>query len=156
MYSYPSYLRGPLEASLSTDETARFQSSEPASGPYFAQIISDDSPTYYNLTFVFEYQYHLAFRAWLRQDNFAIMSGAQFEMILSTEDGEVMQVCSFTPDGIPQRTKFEGNNIYYQARIIVRKLNEPTLGQEDLILGLLELGNFATLDIIVNVDMPKM
>ena len=156
MYVFPAYLPRPLQASYTTDESARFQISQPGGGAYFSQIVSDDAPTYFNLRWAFPLAQAQVFRAWLRQDNFAILNGAQFEIDLPTEDGIITQTASFLPDGIPQRSGEQGHVLFYDARVMVRKLNEPSLGGEDLILGVAEMGGSPLLDVIVNVDLPEI
>lgn len=155
MYIFPTFLRGPLTASLSSVQEAGFIASQPAAGPYFRQIITDDNPVYFNLRFAFEGQKNWAFDAWLRQNNNDIRHGAQFEINIPIEDGLVTQTASFTPDGIPQRTSYEANIIFYQARIMVPRLNIPSAGFEDLILGVVESGGIYQLQYLINNDLPE-
>lgn len=154
MLIFPSFLRGPIQASYSREETPRFAISQPASGPYFAQILTDDAPTYFNVQFIFKRQYAQAFRAWLRQNEFEILTGSQFEIDLSIEDGVVTQTASFTPDGIPQYTGETAQVVAYSGRIMVRQLYEPSLGSEELLLYIAEAGGSHLLQEIVNIDMP--
>jgi len=156
MYVYPTFLPKPLQSGYSRDESSRFQISQPSAGAYFSQIVSDDAPSFFNLRFVMPLAQAQVFRAWLRQDNFAILNGAQFEIDLPTEDGVITQVASFLPDGIPQHTGEAGKVLFYDARVMVRKLNEPSLGGEELILGVAALGGSPLLDVIVNVDLPEI
>lgn len=153
MLEFPSFLRGPVQANYSRNDGARFQASQPASGAYFAQIISDDVPSYFDVQFVFERQFAQAFRAWLRQNSFEILTGAQFEIDLSIEDGLSTQVGSFTPDGIPQCTGENANVITYSARIVVPRLYEPSAGFEDLILGVMNGGGSYQLQYLINEDL---
>ena len=83
MLEFPSFLRGPVQANYSRNDGARFQASQPASGAYFSQIISDDVPSYFDVQFVFERDFASAFRAWLRQNSFEILTGAQFTIPLA-------------------------------------------------------------------------
>jgi hypothetical protein len=154
MLTFPSFLRGPIQASYSREETSRFGISQPASGPYFNQILSDDAPSYFNLSFVFKRSDAMAFAAWLRLNNREILTGAQFEIDLSIEDGVTTQIASFVPDGIPQYTGEVAQFITYSARIMVRKLSVPSEGLEELVIGAAELGGSELLDIIVQNDLP--
>jgi len=156
-YTFPTFPgTRPLQAEYSYEHSTRFMTSQPASGPYYSQILQDDAPTYFNLSFVMTLQYAQAFRAWCRQDNYAVLNGAQFNIGLPIEDGIVTQVASFTPDGIPQVTGEVNKLIYYSARVLVRKLNEPTDGSEDLILFMAENSGSDLLQVIVNEDMPEL
>ena len=153
MLEFPSFLRGPVQANYSRNDGARFQASQPASGAYFAQIISDDVPSYFDVQFVFKREFAQAFRAWLRLNSFEILTGAQFEIELSTEDGLSTQVGSFTPDGIPQYTGENASVITYSARIVVPRLYEPSAGFEDLILGVMSGGGSYQLQYLINEDL---
>ena len=154
MLTFPPSLRGPVEAGFSRRETERFITTQPASGAYFFEIVSDDAPMYFTLNFVFTREQALVFRAWLRQNNFEILTGAQFEIDLSTEGGITTQVAAFTPGGIPQLSSESGKIVNYTAEIMVQRFNEPSLGSEDLILGASELGGSLLLDVIVQNDLP--
>ncbi len=156
MLVYPSTIRAPIRANYSRVETPMFDTTDPASGSYFVQINSDDSPTYFNLSFIFERESAMVFRAWLLRNNKDLLNGAQFEIDLSTESGDTTQVASFTQDGIPQYTGETTNLVYYSAKILVRRFFEPITGNEDLILGVAELGGANLLDVIVNIDMPRI
>lgn len=155
MLEFPSFIRGPVEAGFSRQETPRFDTSQPASGAYYAEIVSDDAPMYFSVNFVLTREEALYFRAWLRQNNFEILTGAQFEIELSTEDGLTTQIASFTPSGIPQLSSESGRIVNYTGEILVQRFNEPTAGFEDLILGVASLGGSYLLQEIVNNDMPE-
>ena len=156
MYTFPDYLNTPEQNTFRREESARFIANQPAAGQYYAQIVSDDAPAYFNVSFLYDADSALAFRAWLRQDNFAIMNGAEFEIDIYVEGGYTTQTASFTPDGVPQLTGVTGGDFMrYSARILVRQMAERGLGSEDLILGAESLGGSALLDIIVNIDLPE-
>lgn len=154
-YTYPTGLRLPLQSGYSREDSARFQASAPASGTYYTQIISDDAPVYVSLSWAFTAAEALSFRAWLRQDNFAILNGASFTMPVSIEGGLNNQTCYFTPDGLPQMTSETQTKKMYQAKIMIRQLDEFGEGSEDLIIGAIGLGDFGLLDIAINNDYPE-
>jgi len=156
MLTFPTFLRGPLQAGYSRTRAATYQTSQPAAGAYYTQIISEDVPDYFNVTLKFERQYALAFQAWLRLNDGEIRNGAQFEIDLSIEDGLVTQIASFTPSGFPQYAGEEAKIITYQAEIVVPRLSIPSLGFEDLIIGVAELGGSNLLQKIVNYDMSEI
>jgi hypothetical protein len=156
MLEFPSFIRGPVEAGYSRDETPRFGTSQPASGAYYSEIVSDDAPMFFSVNFVLTRDEAAGFRAWLRLNNYEILTGGQFKILLSTEDGITEQVASFTPNGIPQLSSESGRVVNYSGEILVQRFNEPSLGSEDLVLGALELGGRSLLDTIVNIDMPRI
>lgn len=154
MLTFPSFLRGPLQAGFSRSQAARFVASQPAAGSYFEQIETEDVPSFFTVQFLFKRNEALAFQAWMRQNQYEILNGAQFEIDLSIEDGLVTQVASFTPNGIPQYSGENAGLVSYTAEIVVPRLNIPSLGFEGLILGVAELGGSHLLQHIVNYDMP--
>ena len=153
MLEFPSFIRGPVEAGFSRQETPRFDTSQPASGAYFSEIVSDDAPMYFSVNFVLTREEALYFRAWLRQNNFEILNGAQFEIELSTEGGLTTQVASFTPSGIPQLSSESGRVVNYTGEIMVQRFNEPSAGFEDLILGVVASGGAYQLQYLINEDL---
>lgn len=154
MLTFPNYLRGPLQAGFARAQGARFIASQPAAGNYFAQIETEDVPEFFTVQFLFKRNEALVFQAWLRQNEFEILNGAQFEIDFSIEDGLVTQIASFTPNGIPQYAGENAGVVSYTAEIVVPRLNIPSLGFEDLILGVAGSGGSHLLQHIVNYDMP--
>lgn len=112
-----------LDSGFSREMSSRFQISQPASGPYFVQILQDDAPVFFNVQWTLTRQQAFEFMLWLRNDTAAVLNGAQFNAQLWTESGFTNQVCSFTPDGLPQLSSIAGNTMSYAARIMVRRLN---------------------------------
>lgn len=153
MLEFPSFIRGPVEAGFSRQETPRFDTSQPASGAYYAEIVSDDAPMYFSVNFVLTREEALYFRAWLRQNNFEILTGAQFEIELSTEDGITTQIASFTPSGIPQLSSESGRIVNYTGEILVQRFNEPSTEFDDLILGVGASGGSYQLQYLINEDL---
>lgn len=153
MLEFPSFIRGPVEPGFSRQETPRFDTSQPASGAYYAEIVSDDAPMYFSVNFVLTREEALYFRAWLRQNNFEILTGAQFEIELSTEDGITTQIASFTPSGIPQLSSESGRIVNYTGEILVQKFNEPSAEFDDLILGIGAAGGAYQLQYLINEDL---
>jgi len=153
MLEFPSFIRGPVEAGFSRQETPRFDTSQPASGAYFSEIVSDDAPMYFSVNFVLTREEALYFRAWLRRNNFEILTGAQFEIELSTEEGITTQIASFTPSGIPQLSSESGRIVNYTGEILVQKFNEPSAQFDDLILGIGASGGSYQLQYLINEDL---
>jgi hypothetical protein len=120
-YDFPA-VASILESDYSRQEGSRFTSSAPAAGPYYTQIISDDVPTFYPLTIVLKSVADAeAFRDWLNADDYAVLTGALFNVDLWSEFGLLSQEAAFTPDGIPQLTSTVRNIYYYSARIVVSR-----------------------------------
>lgn len=153
-YTFPPALNRILQQGFSRQEQSRFSSTQPASGAYFSRLDSDDAAVVYNVSFQFSQDEALAFRAWLRLDNFAVLNGAEFNIDIYGEGGTSTQVASFTPDGVPQVTGSNAEHLIYSCRMIVQRMNEIGVGSEELIVGAVNLGGFALLDEIVNNDLP--
>jgi len=154
MYEFPSFMPYPLQSGYSREEGAGFIASAPASGAYYAQIITDDEPTYFTLSYACSASMAAGFRAWLRADNKAVLRGAQFTIPLLIESEIVTQTASFSPDGIPQLSGFDGVNYTYTMRIVVPRMVEPMAGSEELVFGVAELGGMEQLDFVVNTELP--
>jgi hypothetical protein len=137
------------------EDGSRFAISEPASGPHYAQLLTDDAPSIFTLRMRLNRQYARLFRAWQRSNNYAVLHGQQFQINLMTEDGMLPQVAAFLPDGIPQMTELSGAFFTYSMRIIVRRINEPSEGYEDLVIGMSTMGNTDILQHTVNNEMPE-
>lgn len=150
MLSFPSFLRGPLQAGYSRSQGASFITSQPAAGPYFAQIETEDVPAFFSVSFIFNRVHAQAFAAWLRLNNNEIKNGAQFEIALSIEDGVVTQVASFTRDGVPQYSGENAKTVTYTAEIMVRKLLYPSEGCESLVLCMPDCMSREALDGAIN------
>ena len=122
-YTFPDYIVI-KEDGFSREEGSRFATSQPAAGPYFAQLITDDVPMYFNLDLLAKtHADALNFRQWLTQNNYDILSGAQFNIRLWTEYGYTTQVASFMPEATPQLTKTIRNLFFYSARIVVQSMS---------------------------------
>ena len=108
---------------------------------------------YFSVNFVLTREEALYFRAWLRRNNFEILTGAQFEIELSTEEGITTQIASFTPSGIPQLSSESGRIVNYTGEILVQKFNEPSAQFDDLILGIGASGGSYQLQYLINEDL---
>lgn len=151
MIQFPAALNSKIkQEGYGREDSARFAISEPASGPHYAQLLSDDAPSFFNLRMDLRNHDAQFFRTWLNSNNFAVLTGAEFEIKLMTEDGMTTQVASFLPDGIPQVTNFAGGRFTYSMRVIVRKVTGPSAGFEDLIIGISNMGGSPLLQRIVN------
>lgn len=157
MYVFPKALNQRiLQDGYARQEDNQFQASQPASGPYFSQILADDAAAYFNIGLSLNPSEAAGLRAWLRQNAADIKLGAQFEIDLFVEGGIATQTASFTADGIPQINGTVANELLMSARIVVPRLTEIGEGYEDLIIGALDMGEWSELAYIVNIEMPQI
>jgi hypothetical protein len=120
-YTFPDYLIVRADG-YQWREESRFITSQPAAGSYYSQIVSDDVPVFIEFEIVAQSQPEaLAFRSWLISDNFAVLSGAPFNMPIWTEYGLNMEVVSFTPDGLPRLSQAIRGVYIYSARVLLNK-----------------------------------
>lgn len=138
------------------EDGTRFNISEPASGPHYAQLLTDDSPTTFTLQMILNGQHARLFRAWQRSNNYAVLHGQQFLINLRTEDGMLQQTASFLPGGIPQVQQIVGDETTYTMRILVRRIVETSPDFESFYWRIDELGDPNLLQTIVNDNMPEI
>ena len=155
MIVFPEYLNKPLQNGFSRTRAEGFITSDPASGPAFYVIETEDLPTVYNLNFSFSPGESLAFKAWLRKYK-EVLFGAEFNMIVYGEGKDLPQVVRFTQGGTPQLTGVNALQNLYTAQIECRNVIEDGEGSEDLILGVAASGGGYLLQDIVNNDMPEV
>lgn len=160
---FPSFLRGPIKASKNRNIQEAYRQNDPASGPPYVERLSDDNPTVFNIQFAFESGYKRAFIAWLNSPDYCDKGLNEFNIDLEIESGISTQEARFTSGGFPQLTSEAGSVFFYQAQIIVRKLNDPDEGYTDEILYLAEntncgdvVGGAELLDYAINQDWPEV
>lgn len=157
MNQFPSLLNEEItQQGYSREDGARFLVSEPASGPHYAQLLTDDVPSIFSLQMVINSQHAMLFRAWQRSNNYAVLHGEQFLINLRTEDGMLPQVASFVPNGIPQVQNISGDMITYSMEVLVRKLNENSPDFESFYWRINELGDSNLLQTITNDYLPEI
>lgn len=84
--AYPSNLRAPLHQ-ITKEQSRLIRESQPLSGPAYTELLSDDAPVFYNLTFAFiSLGEALQFRAWI--ENNGIHKGVEFDCPIKTEATE--------------------------------------------------------------------
>jgi len=120
---WPDKLRGPLVAGFSREEVVGFRENELASGPAFIEPFSEDTPSFHNITYLFNNGDARRFQIWLREHKFKFLSPF-FDGPLITEDDSVdTQECRYTADGYPQFTgKTVGGLYSYSARVLTRSI----------------------------------
>lgn len=152
---FPEYLNKVQQSSFSRTRSEGFVTSDPASGPAFYVIETEDLPTVYNVEFIFQPDEAMAFAAWQRKYK-DVLFGALFNMRVYGEGEDKLQEVRFTQGGTPQLTGVQSINNIYRAQIECRKVVEDGEGGEDLIIGVAESGGGDLLQIIVNNDMPRV
>ena len=154
MIEFPEYLNKPLQSGFSRGVSEVFSTSDPASGPAFYVIETEDLPAVYNISFNYSPQEAQAFQAWLRL-NKDVLFGATFLMNVYNEQGYAQQVVRFTQGGTPQLQGVNALQHSYSAQIEVRKVEQDTQ-YDELVVSLPELGNADLLQVIVNKTMPEV
>lgn len=151
---FPEYLNKVQQSSFSRTRSEGFVTSDPASGPAFYVIETEDLPTVYNVEFIFQPDEAMAFAAWQRKYK-DVLFGALFNMRVYGEGEDKLQEVRFTQGGTPQLIGVQSINNIYRAQIECRKVIEDGEGDEDLILGVMELGGSDILDITMNISYPE-
>ena len=94
---YPTWL-GTVLMTKSRNQAATFGMVEPKSGPGYTKNTSIDVPVFWDATFKFKSSDALRFHAWFMS---TLNRGRNpFNMLLSTEFGNVPHVCQFMPDSL--------------------------------------------------------
>lgn len=151
---FPEYLNKVQQSSFSRTRSEGFVTSDPASGPAFYVIETEDLPTIYNVEFIFDPNDSFYFTTWLRKYK-DVLFGAQFNMRVYGEGEDKIQEVRFTQGGTPQLVGVQSLQNVYRAQIECRKVIEDGEGDEDLILGVMELGGSDILDITMNTSYPE-
>lgn len=152
--NFPEYLNTPEQSGFSRVRSEGFVTSDPASGPAFYVIETEDLPVFFDVSFQFEPSRAQAFEAWMRINN-DVLFGEQFNMQVYNPNGYAMQEVRFVEGGTPQLTGVNADTHFYSARIEVRKEIIDT-SNDELLVGLPELGSSDQLQIIVNNMMPEV
>lgn len=154
MAVFPEYLNKPLQSGFSRVNAEGFATSDPASGPAFYVIETEDLPSRYNISFTFTKQEAESFQAWLRL-NREVLFGDVFTMNVYNEQGYAPQEVRFVEGGTPQLTSVTALNHNYSAQIEVRKVVQDTQ-YDELVVNLPSMGDSDLLQVIVNKTMPEV
>lgn len=154
--SWPSGLKTCITEAKQRREVVGFLESPVSSGPSYVELFSDDTPTTWDITFVFNRSQAMAFQAWLRQ--YEIKTTAPFfdSFPIQIEEGLYEQEFRFTSDGYPQCTGQSGNVFTYTATVLARAISNPYDGLEEYVLELSQISDFRylwaaeTIDLAVN------
>ena len=151
---FPSYLNKPQQNTFRRVTAEGFSLSQPASGPAFYRIDTDDLPNTYNLSLILSPDESVALEAWL--DLYKdVRLGKLFNISVYAPGEDKIQEARFTEGGTPQLTSVQSTYNLYTCQIEVRKLVKDWAGHEELILGVMELGGAALLDEAINNEYPE-
>lgn len=118
---YPTGL-GTVLMTKSRNQAATFSMYEPKSGPGYTKNTSIDVPVFWDVTFKFSAADAQRFHAWFMS---ALNRGRnKFNMLLSTEFGNVSHVCQFMPDSLLPQSR-EANVHTYTAQIRSEAIKYP-------------------------------
>ena len=125
---YPTGL-GTVLMTKSRNQAATFSMYEPKSGPGYTKNTSVDVPVFWDVTFKFSAADAQRFQAWFigtlnRGRN-------QFNMLLSTEFGNVSHVCQFMPDSLLPQSR-DASVHTYTAQIRSEAIKYPPFIEENL------------------------
>lgn len=157
--TWPKHLRSCITSSKQRNKTAGFITSDVQSGPPFTQLITEDTPTIYDVSFTFNRNEARAFRAWQTINNFA-NAGGWFYLPIQIEEGLTTQEVMLLPPGF-QCTNQNNNIFSYSASVIVRQEVATDDEFPESILAMFEnnpcsdiekAGNL--FDIAINLSLP--
>ena len=124
---YPAGL-GTVLMTKSRSQAATFSMTEPKSGPGYTKNTSVDVPVFWDTTFKFPAKDAQRFHAWFMG---ALNRGRnKFNMLLSTEFGNVSHVCQFIPDSLLPQSR-EANIHTYTAQIRSEAIKYPAGVEEN-------------------------
>jgi len=125
---YPTWL-GTVLMTKSRNQAATFSMSEPKSGPGYTKNTSVDVPVFWDVTFKFKASDAQRFQAWFVS---TLNRGRNpFNMLLSTEFGNVSHVCQFMPDSLLPQSR-EANVHTYTAQIRSEAIKYPPYIEENI------------------------
>jgi len=158
--SWPIGLKGCITSSKQRQRVQGFITSDVQAGPPFTQLITEDTPTIYDLSFTFNRSEARAFRVWQYKYNFA-NAGGWFTMPLQIEEGLTTQEVMLLPPGF-QMTGQSNNTFSYSCTVLIREEVSSDEEFPDAILAMFEnnpctsienAGNL--LDIAINLSWPE-
>ena len=158
--SWPKHLRSCITSSKQRNRIKGFETSDVQAGPPFTQLITEDTPTIYDVSFQFNRDEARAFRSWQVINNFA-NAGGWFYLPIQIEEGLTNQHVMLIGSGF-QCTGQDNNVFSYSATVIVRQEESEDDKFPDAILAMFEnnpcsdietAGNL--FDIAINLSLPS-
>ena len=148
---YPTGL-GTVLMTKSRSQAATFGMAEPKSGPGYTKNTSVDTPVFWDATFKFKASDAQRFHAWFMS---TLNRGRNpFNMLLSTELGNVSHVCQFMPDSLLPQSR-EANVHTYTAQIRSEAIKYPPYIEDNLDFVASEFWQLRSeLDYALNVQWP--
>lgn len=117
--NWPNFLPSCETSTKSRNQPEGYKFSNVNSGPAFLEMVSDDNPTFWDITFKFTRDQARIFAIWLNQNNMRTMS-PWFEFPIQIEEGLTTQEVRFL--SYPQATGQDGNVFSYSAKIMSRDI----------------------------------
>ena len=158
--TWPKNLRSCITSSKQRRRTPGFETSDVQAGPPFTQLITEDTPTIYDVSFTFNRSEARAFRTWQTINNF-INVGGWFYLPIQIEEGLTTQEAMLLPPGF--QCTGQNNNVFsYSASVIVRQEVAEDDKFPESILAMFENNPCSSIedagnlfDIAINISLPE-
>ena len=158
--TWPKNLRSCVTSSKRRNKTPGFITSDVQAGPPFTQLVTEDTPTIYDVSFTFNRSEARAFKAWQAINNFA-NAGGWFYLPIQIEEGLTTQEVMLLPPGF-QFTGQQNNIFKYTANVMCREEKADDNEFPESILAIFENNPCADmddaanlLDIAINISLPE-
>lgn len=158
--TWPKGLKSCITGSKQRSRTQGYIVSDVQAGPPFTQLVTEDTPTIYDVKFTFNRGEARAFRAWQTINNFANVGG-WFYLPVQIEEGLTTQEVMILPPGF--QCTGQSNNVFnYSVSVIARQEVATDDEFPESILALFEnnpcnnleqAGNL--FDIAINLSLPE-
>lgn len=130
---FPSELNKAQQTAFTRSFVEGFISSQPASGPAFHIVETEDKPAVFNVEFVFSLSESVQFKLWLEQSG-DVLYGELFNIVVYGEGQALNQEARFSQEGTPQLTSVGAGFKVYRATIECPNYIEDGIGNEDTLL----------------------
>jgi hypothetical protein len=156
---WPKHLRSCVTSSKQRNRVAGFETSEVQAGPAFTRLVTEDTPTIYDVSFTFNRDEARAFRSWQVINNFANVGG-WFYLPIQIEEGLTTQYVMLLPPGF--QCTGQNNNVFnYSASVVARKEESEDDKFPNAILAMFENNPCSSIedsgklfDIAINISLP--
>lgn len=149
---WPLGLQTILKSGKARNQPARFQVSDPRSGPPYRKRLSSDVPVIWDVSFKFKGDDATIFWNWF--ENAIDYGRSNFILPIATEYGLVEHEVMFLPDSLLPVSE-EADVFTYSAQILARKLVIPDEFPPDIWVDPDAWKMRGLLDIAINIHWPK-
>lgn len=150
---WPLGMQSILTTGKARNQLARFQMSDPRSGPPYRKRLSSDVPVIWDVTFRFTGDDAIIFWSWY--ENGTDYGRKNFILPIRTEYGIVDHEVMFLPDSLLPVSQ-EANVFTYTAKILARKLIIPDEFPPDIWVDPDAWKNRDIIDPAINWQWPKV